>query len=477
LLFSRVRIVECLLSHLGVALLNMMIRERLRVVKAGRIGLSALLLVSLLALMAPLTTASAQTQIVTATPGYVNLGMTTTIAVTVPAAGAYTLLVQKPSGVESSLPFTATSAGQVESAIFGNASSGLGALVDQVGTYNVFVTQGGQTVGTSSFYATNRLVVSMDMVNGGVCTYIGGAARGIKMFPRFYIYYASNGVALTNNTKGISVTFTLPDKTITKANWDSGAKLFVGKLQLTWNYTTLGTWSPTATISDGAGNMANYTYTGAPFSLTPAALATALQLTDAKTGLPIAAIASGEAVNIHATITYPTNAEPVPGFVAPLDTAARGGSATAILGWGYWNATTNTFGGGAKHPGAAISTVTLTYSGANGTWTGQFTAATLPAIPSNATYAVAITSTDKASPPNTGLLVVSLATATAPPGVATTTTVTSTSISSAISTAVSTATTTVSQVVQSIPTTVYAGLVIILVLGLVIGMVVRMPRK
>ena len=132
----------------------------------------------MLALMAPLTTVSAQTQIVTASPGYINLGMTTTITVTAPAAGAYTIVVQKPSGVESSLPFTSTAAGQVETTVFGNATSGLGAVVDQVGTYNVFVTQGGQTVSSTSFYATNKLVVSMDMVNGGACTYIGSGGEG-----------------------------------------------------------------------------------------------------------------------------------------------------------------------------------------------------------------------------------------------------------------------------------------------------------
>ena len=453
-----------------------MTRERLTT-KLSQAGLSMLLLVSAIALIGPVTTASAQTQIVAVSPGYINLGMTTTITVTAPAAGSYTIVVQKPSGVESSLPFTSTSAGQVETTIFGNATSGLGAIVDQVGTYNVFVTQAGQTVGSTSFYATNKLIISMDMVNGGVCTYIGSAARGTKMFPRFYIYYASNGVALTNNTKGVVVNYTLPGNTHAIAGWDSGAHLYVGKLYIAWNYTSVGTWSPTATITDAAGNTATYTYTGAPFTISPASLATSIQLIDNKTGVPIAAIASGEAVNIRATITYPTNPEPVTGFVAPLDTAARGGSATAIVGWGYWNATSGTFGGSAKNPGGVIATIPLTYSGANGTWTGQFAGATLPTIPSGTSYAVAVTSTDKASPPNTGLGVVNLAPAAAPPVVTSSSTTGSASTSSAVSTTVSTVTSTLSQVVQSIPTIVYAGLVIILVLGLVIGMVVRMPRK
>jgi len=468
----------------------MMITERLRLTKVGRAGLSALLLVSMLALMAPLTTVSAQTQIVTATPGEVNLGMATTIAVTAPAAGTYSVVVEKPNGASTSLNFVFTAAGQTQNQTFGNATSGFGSLVTGVGTYNVFVTQGGTVVGTTSFYATNKLNISMDMVNGGSCFYIPGASRGTKMFPRFYVTYASNGAPITNASKGIYVTYTLPDGSKLNATWHgptaaapiqggSGGStgFYIGKFQPNWNYTAVGPWIPTVTVGDAYGNTVTYAYSGPAFTLVPATLATSVRLTDNKTGLPIAAIASGESMNILATVTYPTNAEPVTGFVAPLDTAARGGSVTAIIGWGYWNATAMTFGGSTKNPGGVIGTVPLTYTGANGTWKGQFAGATLPAIPTGTTYAVAVTSTDKASPPNTGLQIATLAAASAPPGVATTTTVVSTSIASGISTTVSTATTTVSQVVQSIPTIVYAGLVIILVLGLIIGMVVRMPRK
>ncbi len=454
-----------------------MIAKGLKCVKAGRLALSALLLLSMLAMMVPLTSVSAQTQIVTATPGFINLGMTTTIVVTAPAAGSYTIVVQKPSGAESSLPFTAAAAGQSSTGVFGNAASGFGAVVNQNGTYNVYVSQGGQVVGSTSFYATNRLVVTMDMVTGGTCAFIPGAARGYKLIPRFYASYASNGVFLNVNTTGISINFTTPAGTLEKANWDKGAALFDNTVLPTWNYTYVGTWSPTVYVSDAAGNSATYKWTGSPFTISPASLATSVQLTDKTTGLAVAAIASGEAINIRATITYPTNPEPVSGFVAPLDTAARGGAATAIVGWGYWNATAGTFGGSAKNPGGVIATVPLTYTGANGTWTGAFAGATLPAIPAGTTYEVAVTSTDKASPPNTGLGLVSLTAASAPPGVATTTTVTSTSTTSAISTTVSTSTTTVSQTIQSIPTIAYAGMAIILILGLIIGMVVRLPKK
>jgi hypothetical protein len=454
-----------------------MIGKGLRITKFGRIAISGLLLVSIFAVMSPLGVASAQTQYIAATPGYINFGMTTAINVTAPAAGSYTIVVQKPSGSESSLPFTATAAGQLDSAVYGNATAGFGTVVNQVGTYNVFLTQGGQTVGSASFYATNKLVVTMDMVTGGTCSFVQGVLRGAKLIPRFYIHYASNGVALTNDTPGISINFTTPAKTMEKASWDPFAKLFDNTVLPNWNYTYVGTWSPTVYVSDAAGNSAVYNYTGSPFTVAPALLATSVQLTDAKTGLPIAAIASSEGINIVATITYPANAETVTGFVAPLDTVARGGSATAVIGWGSWNATAQTFGGSAKNPGGVIATVKLTYTGKNGTWTGQFAGTTLPTIPANATYAVAVTSSDSASPPNTGLQVINLALASAPPGVATTTTVTSTSVSSLISTTVSTATSTLSQVVQQIPTIVYAGIVIVLILGLIVGMLVTRPRK
>jgi len=443
----------------------------------GRLALSALLLVSMLALMAPLTPASAQTQVITATPGYINLGMTTTIAVTAPAAGSYTLVVQKPSGAESSLPFTPTAAGQTTTAIFGNAS-GFGGTVNLVGTYNVYLLQGTTTVGSTSFYATNNLQISFLMVTGGTCDYVSGVARGLKIFAHISVVYASNGAPWTNNTAGWSVTGTLPTGKVA-ATWDSFAKAFEVGVSPNWNYTAVGPWNPAINASDAAGNVGVYKYAGSPFTITPSALATSIQLTDVKTGLPIAAIASGESVNIRAIITYPTNAEPVTGFVAPLDTAARGGSVTAVVGWGFWNATANTFGGSAKNPGGVIGTVSLTYTGANGTWTGQFAGATLPAIPAGATYAVAVTSKDAASPPNAGLGLVSLASAAAPPGVATTTTITSvsTSISSAISTTISTVSTTITQTISSIPTIAYAGMVILLIVGLIIGMVVTQPKK
>ena len=140
--------------------------------------LALLLFISFFAAVVPLHSVSAQTQFVTATPGYINLGMNTTIAVTAPAVGSYTVVVMKPSGVASQLSETFTSAGQVQRTVFGLSSSGFGSLVNQNGTYNVFLEQGVTVVSSTAFYATNKLVITMAMFTGGTCAYIPGVPEG-----------------------------------------------------------------------------------------------------------------------------------------------------------------------------------------------------------------------------------------------------------------------------------------------------------
>ncbi len=436
--------------------------------------LCSLALVNALLVLAPLVPASAQTQIVTATPGYINLGMTTSIAVTAPAAGTYTAVVIKPDGSSSSLPYTFTAGGKTQASVFGNATSGFGTLVNQVGTYNVFVEQGSAVMGTTSFYATNKIVITMDMVTGGTCYFINSDARGYKFIPRFYASYASTGALLNNLTPGVKITFTQPDgKTVSTASWDTGALLFRGLVQPAWNYTYIGPWNPTVTAQDAFGNAGTYTYAGIPFIMTAATLSTSIQMIDVKTSALVASIYPGESVTISATVTYPTNAEPTSGFVTGLDSVVRGGVANAVVGYGAYNATTGTFKGG------DLATVKLTNTnGANGTWTGQFVVpASLPTLPAGSSFAVSVTSSDKANPSNTGLQVMDLGLTTAPQaGAASTSTVTSVSTATQVVSQVSTTTQTVSQVTQSIPTIAYAGMAILLIIGLAIGLTVRMPK-
>lgn len=427
--------------------------------------LTSMALLAMLALVAvaAVPPASAQTQYVSATPGYINLGMSTFVVATAPAAGSYSVVVQQPNGTESSVSFAPTAAGQLLNVTYGNSSLGFKEPVNQVGTYNVFLVQGGVAVSSTSFYATNKLTVSMDMVNGGLCAYIAGAERGTKMFPRFYINFASNGAPVTNTDPGALVTYTLPNGAKANASWDSGARLFVGKLQPNWNYTYVGPWNPSAVISDAAGNGASFSYEGSPYVISPAVLSTTIQVLDTATGQTTAALQNGQTVTIEATITYPTNAEPVKGFVGPLD-SSRGGVVTAQVGWGYYNTTSGTFGG--KNPGGLLGTVQMTYSGSNGTWTGQFASSSLPKLQPSQRYEVVVSAKDNASPANTGFGTESLSPAAS--------SLTSTTSSSTSTTSVTTGT--VTQTVQTIPTSVYAALVILLVIGVLIGYIVRVPR-
>jgi len=425
-------------------------------------------------------TVHAQTQIVEATPGYINLGMTTSVVVTAPSSGNYTVVVQKPSGAESRMALVFTAAGQSQNVTFGNATLGFQSVVDQVGTFNVFVEQGSQVLGSTSFYTTNKLIVTMDMVVAGTCVFVQGISRGEQFIPRFYAHYASNDASLTPSVKGASINFTTPSGQLENAPWDSYSLLFDNAVSPNWNYTFVGSWNPKVNASDGYGNFGTFMYTGSPFVITPAQLSTSIALVDTSTGNNLTSLASGEGMTIMATITYPTNAEPVPGFVAPLS-PARGGVVTAEVGWGYYNATSGTFGGG-KTQGALLGTVPMSYSGHNGTWTGQFMSASLPALPAGATYEVVVSSEDSASPANEGFAMAKVAPAIAAGSVTQTQTVTQVSSSTIVSTAttlstvLSSTTQTVVSTVQSIPTVVYAALVILLILGLIIGLIVRPPR-
>jgi len=437
------------------------------------LAVGSLLLFTMLATTFPATAAHAQTQTIAATPGVVNLGMTSTIVVTAPAEGTYAVVVVKPSGTRLLLNYTFTAPGQAQNATFGDAASGFKATIDQVGTYNVFLEQGSMLVGSTSLYATSKLNLSMDMVTGGTCTYISGATRGTKMLPRFYVTYASNGAPITNVTKGIYVTYALPDGTKANATWhppstaapDQGGAggdtgFYIGKVLPNWNYTAVGPWVPTVVVGDAFGNTATYTYSGSPFTISPATLTMGVQLVDARTGEMVSGLYGGQLVTVRATVTYPTNAEPVPGFVAPLESAARGGKVNALVGWGFYNATTNTFGG--KTPGGLIGAVVMTYASAISTWTGNFNATALPTLQAGTNFVVVVTASDEASPPNTGLAMLTL-----PPAAIQTTTTTATQ----------TVTTTATRTAEGISTVVYAAMAVLLVIGVIVGYVARATRK
>ena len=420
--------------------------------------------IAILVLMMVAPSVSAQTQYVRVSAGYINLGMDTFVMASAPAAGSYSVVVQQPNGTQSSLSFMPTSAGQVLNATYGNSTVGFKAVVDQVGTYNVYLEQGTQVVSATSFYATNQLLISFQIVTGGTCDYVSGVTRGSKMFPHIFITYASNGAPWTNTAKGASVNVLTPEGQVTSAYWDPYALAFEIGVLPNWNYTFVGPWSPDINASDAAGNSGTLMYTGSPFVISPVALSTSIVVVNGTSGPVVSSLQNGQTVTIQATITYPTNVEPVNGFVGPLD-STRGGSVSAQVGWGYYNMTSGIFGG--KMPGGLLGVIPMTYSGKNGTWAGQFVSSSLPKLPAGTTYVVVVTSKDSASPANTGFGMEILS-----PASSSVTTIQTTATQTAIQTTTQTST----QTVQTIPDVVYAALAILLIVGVLIGYIVRVPR-
>ncbi len=411
------------------------------------------LLASLFFVGSAVPAASAQTQLVTAQPGYINLGMTTSIAVTAPGAGTYAVVVEAPNRAEAQTNLVFTSAGQTQNSTFGIATAGFKSVVDQAGTYNVFVESAGQVVASTSFYATNKLNIDLEMVQAGTCVYVQTTVRGVKFVPIFNVTYASNGAVMENVSSKASVTFTNPDHTVGVASHQGGK--WVGTVDPSWNFTSVGPWSPSANASDGLGNTGTFTYQGAPFVFMPATLTTYVSLLDAKSGQAVTTLRDGENVSIQAQVTYPPwTPEPILGFAGPLDTT-RGGVVTALVGYGFYNSTTETFGGG-SNAGGLIAKVELTYSGSGGVWTGAFNATSLPTLPAGTSYQVVVNAEDDANPPNTGAATVPLQPATAQPAL----TVTSTQ--------------TLSQTqASSVPSWAYAAMGLLLLAGVGIGYVAK----
>ena len=390
--------------------------------------------------------------------------MNVTISVTAPAAGTYTVTVEQPTGTRFNLNETFSSAGQTQNATFGNATSGFNGAVSQVGTYNVFVEQGSTVVSSTSFYATNKLLINIEMVTGGTCDFVSGVSRGMKMFPHTYITYASNGAKWTNASKGWSVNGTLPSGQIVPLDWDPYSIAFELGVLPNWNYTYVGNWVPSINASDAAGNVGFYKDTGAPYTISPAILSTSVAVVNSQTNQTLSGITNGTSATIYAIIKYPTNAEPVPGFVAPLDSVNRGGSVTALFGWGYYNATSHSFGGG-KTVGGVIGQVSLTYTGTGGVWKGNYTASSVPPLAPGTSYEVVVNAKDDASPANTGFASVTLGPSSAVSPSTSTVSTSSTTPSSSITTT------------TSIPLWAYAGTTIALIVGVIVGFLARRPKS
>jgi len=404
---------------------------------------------------------SAQTpQYVVATPNYINLGMNSSIAVTAPAAGTYTVAVQAPSGTQYTVNFNFNAPGQVESEIFGNTTVGFNTAFTQVGTYGVFLEQGGNVFSSTTIVVTNKVNISFTMIYAGLCTINTGGTRGDEMLAQFHITYVSNGAFVQNASTWVKkvftinaakVTYTLPDGTIAPAKYHAGSSgtwpqpWYTGHVWPSWNSSWVtSNYQPTIKVTDQFGNTGTYKYVGYAYIITPITFGTTISLSDATTGAPVTGLYNGQSVIVTANIIYPQAANTVAGTAGPLDTAARGGVITAAVGWGPYNSTTGAFGN-SKVPGGLVATVPMTYSSTTKVWTGPLNIATLPTLVGATAYEVVVSSHDSAQPPNTGFATLNVPPATLQPVTgAATTTITTTSVSTTtVGGAGATATTTV----------------------------------
>jgi len=430
---------------------------------------SLLLLVSIaVSALAAVPVVSAQTpQYIVATPNYINLGLNTTISATAPAAGTYTVVVQAPNGTQYTTTdtFTAANIGVAQTMLLGNATVGFKAVVTQAGTWSAFLEQGTTVVSSTTFVATSKLNISFGMIVAGACIFVPGAPRGVEMLAQWHVTYASNGLTAENaatwvnktfTTHAATVKYTLPDRTIATATLHAPSATtwpqawYQGHVWPTWNASWVGNYTPNANATDQYGNTGTYTYSGYPYPIAAATFTTTVSISDAKTGLMVPGLANGQSDIVTANILYTNGvkgAGTVAGFAGPLDTATRGGVVTALVGYGPYNATSGTFG--AKNlPGGLIGTVTMTYSTTNKTWSGPITIGTLPTLVNATAYSVVVNSHDKAQPPNTGFLNLSV-----PP-----LTAISVGTASATATSVSTTTaTTTTTATVSGPTTTVPG--------------------
>jgi len=403
----------------------MTLREKGNHPSRGKALTSGLLLLLSFALsaMAVVPAVSAQTpQYILATPNYINLGMNTTISATAPAAGTYTVVVQAPDGVTqytTTDTFAPANLAVAQTTLLGNATVGFKAVVTQAGTWDVFLEQGTTVVSSTTFLATSKLNIAFDMIVAGGCMFVPGGARGTEMLGQFHVTYASNGLTAENAATWVNKTFTTPAATVTYSLPDGTSATatlhapsattwsqawYQGHVWPTWNASWVGNYYPTAKATDTYGNTGTLTYSGYPYPIAAATFSTTVTVSDAKSGLLVPGLASGQSDIVTANILYVNNVPnsgTVAGFATALDTATRGGVVTALVGYGPYNATSGTFG--AKNlPGGLIASVPMTYSTTTKTWSGPLTIGTLPALVNATAYSVVVSSHDKAQPPNTG---------------------------------------------------------------------------
>ncbi len=346
-----------------------------------------------------------------ATPGYVNLNMTTAIAVTLgtsrgPGLDNYLATVEKPDGSTSTAWYNFTELGTL-SRVYGDAGADFAAVIDQPGVSDLALDYFDGTAftraGSAQIQATDQLIITVEGATASneytdehTCPISQEFQRGGEIIARAYVRYASTG-EFVNGTQTPSavgnITGTLLGETKV-LRWQNVYHFWRWAWFPTWN-ASVGVIVFTADASDGRGNhgVASSPSSGlTAWRIVPAILKVVPRIVN-DTGAETVSFVSGENLTIEARVTYESHNAHNREFPGPMNTT-RGGVVTAVLGYGAFNTSSGRFA-------QTIATLDLAYDPATQNWTRTYS---IPAtVPSRSDLQIAVQAHDGASPPNTGM--------------------------------------------------------------------------
>ncbi|HEX9710084.1 MAG TPA: hypothetical protein VGB42_08990 [Candidatus Thermoplasmatota archaeon] len=377
-----------------------------------------------------------------AAPNYVNLAMETDVTLEIgSSAGAgqdnYMVTVWSPSGAQVGAAWYNFSSPGSMSKVLGNVSDGLTAAVDEVGFYTLRAEWWNDTsaalepAAEAVLQATDLLVVTTEFAAGSDplrdlhnCQLAEEFQRGDGIIARGYVRYASTGEILngtsTPSARG-NVTGTLfatdRDPATKALTYQNTHQFWRAAWELDWD-ATIGVFLFTVNAADGLGNVGVGVSPPAgifgSLKLVPSVLETTLWMEN-ETGDDTRAFYPGDTVTVVVGSYYDqhfnhnwnyTNTDGVNQNQSYRLGPDRGGAATAVLGIGAFDTTTQTFE-------TQLASLTLTFDDATGTWRGDW------AVPATGVLAGNITvkafARDGAPTPNEGKATSTFSTLPVPP--------------------------------------------------------------
>ena len=359
-----------------------------------------------------------------ATPSYVNLNMTTSVAVTLGSVRGgglddYLVTVTKPGGSGASAWYNFSAVGTI-SRQYGNTGSDFATWIDEPGTYELrldyFDGAAFTLAASSQLLATDELIVTTEAATASNeftdvhnCPIAQEFQRGGEIIGRAYVTYASTGDFVngtqTPSAKG-NITGTLLGQTKV-LTWQNVYHFWRAAYFPTWNQST-GVIVFTADASDGRGNRgagSSFAFGLTAWKIIPAVLKVVPRVLN-ESGAGAVVFEPGDTVRVEARVTYESHNSHNRAFPGPLN-ATRGGQVTAVLGYGAFNATSGLFA-------TTVATLTLAHNAATENWSAEYVVK--DADPLRADLQVYISASEGAgSPPNTGKAFTTMLAFRAPP--------------------------------------------------------------